>query len=187
LNSSLNATAKIDFNLSLSLEDKIFNYIEEEKEVAIVETTSPTDGQPLVDTTNSQSSTKLITLFNFSSLEAVGVIDQTNYTIKLDVPFDTDLTNLTPTINVSANATISPLSEASQDFTNPVSYVVTAEDGTSQNYVATVNVLPKPKSSSKAIIIWIVFILIILIISALALLWFIKKKKKIEVPKPYEN
>jgi hypothetical protein len=178
LNSSLNSTAKIDFNLSLSLEDKIFDYIAEEKEISIIETTSPTDGQPLVDQTIQQNSGKLITLFNFSSPEAIGVIDQTNHTIKLDVPFGADLTNLTPTINISTGATIFPLSESPQDFTNPISYIVTAQDSTTQKYIVNVNVLPKPKSSTGTIVIWIVFIIIILSIVGAGIFWFMKKNKQ---------
>jgi hypothetical protein len=164
--------------LSLSLEDKIFDYIAEEKEISIIETTSPTDGQPLVDQTIQQNSGKLITLFNFSSPEAIGVIDQTNHTIKLDVPFGADLTNLTPTINISTGATIFPLSESPQDFTNPISYIVTAQDSTTQKYIVNVNVLPKPKSSTGTIVIWIVFIIIILSIVGAGIFWFMKKNKQ---------
>jgi hypothetical protein len=45
------------------------------------------------------------------------------------MPYGTDLTNLVPTITVSAGATINPASGVTQNFTNPVVYTVTAEDG----------------------------------------------------------
>lgn len=44
----------------------------------------------------------------------------------------TNVTALTPTIEVSANAAISPASGEVQNFTDPVTYTVTAQDGTPQ-------------------------------------------------------
>ena len=87
-----------------------------------------------------QSSDKSITSFVFSGLtpKVDGVIDNLNYAINLTVSSDTDVTSLTPTISVSDNATVSPLSGVAQDFTNPVIYSVTAQDGSTQNYTVTV-------------------------------------------------
>ena len=45
---------------------------------------------------------------------------------------------LVPTIDLSANATSSPASGVAQNFTSPVTYTVTAEDGTTQAWVVTV-------------------------------------------------
>ncbi len=51
------------------------------------------------------------------------------------------LTSLTPTITLSTGATVSPLSGAAQDFTNPFNYKITAEDGTTtQIWTVTVTV-----------------------------------------------
>ena len=75
--------------------------------------------------------------------EVVGTIDETNYTVTLIVPYGTDVKNLTPAIVISPNATVSPASNAPQNFTSPVTYMVTAQDGSMQNYKVTVNVLPK--------------------------------------------
>ncbi|MEN9974219.1 MAG: hypothetical protein RLZZ282_225, partial [Verrucomicrobiota bacterium] len=59
--------------------------------------------------------------------------------ITLYVPFGTDVTALNPTLTHSPFATVSPLSGSTQDFTNPVSYLVTAEDGiASKTYSLTV-------------------------------------------------
>jgi len=66
-------------------------------------------------------------------------INSTNATVDVVMPYGTDLTNLTPTITVSAGATISPASGVAQDFTNPVQYTVTAENGVNQK-VWTVSV-----------------------------------------------
>jgi Leucine-rich repeat (LRR) protein len=50
-------------------------------------------------------------------------------TIEIEVEYGTDVTSLTPTITLSGNATVDPLSGVAQDFTNPVTYTVTAEAG----------------------------------------------------------
>ena len=91
-------------------------------------------------TTAPLSSEKAISSFAFSGLtpEVDGIVDNTGYTVNLTVPSGTDLTTLTPTIVVSDNATISPASDVAQDFTNPVTYTVTAQDGSTQNYTVTV-------------------------------------------------
>ncbi|MBI5541158.1 MAG: fibronectin type III domain-containing protein, partial [Bacteroidia bacterium] len=52
-------------------------------------------------------------------------------TVNILMPCATNITALTPTITVSPGATISPASGVAQDFTNPVTYTVTAENGTS--------------------------------------------------------
>ena len=56
-------------------------------------------------------------------------INSLDATVDVVMPYGTDLTNLVPTITVSAGATISPASDVAQNFTNPVVYTVTAEDG----------------------------------------------------------
>ena len=65
-------------------------------------------------------------------------VNNMNHTLSDVVPYGTGLTSLSPTITVSPGATISPLSEVPQDFTNPVEYTVTAADRTKQVYIATV-------------------------------------------------
>ena len=99
--------------------------------------------QPSVTTTpTTQSSEKSITSFTFAGLnpQVNGVIDNTNYTVGLTVPTGTDVTTLTPTIAVSDYATVSPSSDIAQNFTNPVTYTVTAQDGSTQNYTVTVTI-----------------------------------------------
>ncbi len=89
-----------------------------------------------------QSSQKAVTGFGFNQLTpaANGTIDDTNHTITVTVPKGTDVKKLTPTIKVSDYATVSPASDTMQDFTNPVTYTVTAEDGSKQTYIVTVTV-----------------------------------------------
>lgn len=59
--------------------------------------------------------------------------------ITVTLPAGTDVTALAPVIQISDKATVSPASGTVQDFTNPVEYTVTAEDGTVQIYNVTVN------------------------------------------------
>ncbi|RZT96527.1 surface protein [Ancylomarina subtilis] len=83
---------------------------------------------------------KTISSFTFEELSPIvsATINETNATISAKVPFDTDVTTLTPTIIISANATINPESNTAKDFTKPVTYTLTAEDGTTKTYIVTV-------------------------------------------------
>jgi hypothetical protein len=59
--------------------------------------------------------------------------------VAIEVAYTADITNLTPTITLSYGATVIPLSGVARDFTNPVPYTVTAEDGvTYQEWTVTV-------------------------------------------------
>ena len=85
------------------------------------------------------SSSKEITSFSFDNPSVVGAINNDNYTITIHVPFNTDISNLTPSINHTGN-TISPDSGVAQDFTSQVNYIVTAEDASSQEYTVNIEV-----------------------------------------------
>src|SRR5690606_10533912 len=63
-------------------------------------------------------------------------IDQEINTITAVVQFGTDVTSLTPALEVSLGATVEP--EGAQDFTEPVTYTVTAQNGASAEYTVTV-------------------------------------------------
>jgi len=81
--------------------------------------------------------------FNFNGLTPAvsGTLDATNHTVAVTVPYGTDVTALVPTISVSCGATVSPLSGVAQNFSSPVTYTVTAQDGTStQDWIVTVTV-----------------------------------------------
>jgi len=84
----------------------------------------------------SKSSSKAIELFSFNTINAV--VDAAGKTIKAEVPSGTDLTKLSPTITTSGKALVSPASGTTQDFSKPVVYTVTAEDGSTQAYIVTV-------------------------------------------------
>jgi hypothetical protein len=83
------------------------------------------------------TSTKAISSFSFASPAATGVIDDSSHTVTIHVPHGTNVGSLTPTIS-DTGASISPASGVAQNFTNPVSYRVTAQDTTYQDYMVTV-------------------------------------------------
>lgn len=101
---------------------------------------------------------KSITAFSFPDFDpdVVGSIDENTGNITAIVPFGTDVTALVATFSNSLLSTVHVGSvlqvsgTTPNDFTNPVSYVVTAEDGSTQTYVVTVVVLPA--SSAKQLI-----------------------------------
>ena len=97
------------------------------------------------------SSENSITSFNFENPMAIGSIDESNHTITITVPPITDITKLSPTIETSPYSTVSPMSNVLQDFTNPVAYLVTAQNGLTQNYIVTVNVASIMNSVEKFI------------------------------------
>ena len=90
------------------------------------------------------SNQKAITAFSFNSLSPniLGTISESQHNISLNVPYGTDVANLIPTIVISDKASISPNNSVAQNFSNIVTYTVTAEDGSMQNYTVDVRVMP---------------------------------------------
>jgi Leucine-rich repeat (LRR) protein len=91
------------------------------------------------------SDKKQITHFQFktednSSLanNIIAEIDEASKTITAQVSSETNISSLTPTITVSDQATITPASGIAQDFSNAVTYTVTAQDGSKQTYTVTI-------------------------------------------------
>jgi len=84
------------------------------------------------DTTVPKSSAKAITKLTFSQFNPVvqATIDEATKRITAVVPPTADVTKLIPSISVSLKAKVLPDSGKVQDFTNEVTYTVTAEDGT---------------------------------------------------------
>jgi hypothetical protein len=79
------------------------------------------------------SDAKALTSFVIGS--ATGIINDN--TITVTVPYGTDITSLSPLITFTGSA-VNPASETAQDFTNPVTYRVTADDGSTRDYTVTV-------------------------------------------------
>jgi hypothetical protein len=88
-----------------------------------------------------------ITGFFLEEQVSVAEIDRTSHTVKVEVPFGTDLTALLPSITLSEGATVDPPSGTVADFTNPVTYTVTAQDGTTiQTWIVSVHLLPNTET-----------------------------------------
>ena len=85
---------------------------------------------------------KQLTAFKVGKLNMT--IDEAAGTITGMIPYDVDMTAVTPTVTISANASVSPASGEATDFSKgAVTYTVTAEDGTTKTYQVT---LTKPAS-----------------------------------------
>ena len=94
----------------------------------------------LLTSCKKESSEKKILSFQFGSPAVEATINENAKTIVAVVPFGTDVTALVPVITVSEKASVSPASGLPQNFTNPVTYIVTAEDGSQAIYTVTVTV-----------------------------------------------
>jgi hypothetical protein len=67
-----------------------------------------------------------------------GIVDEASKTIAVTVPATTDVKALKATITLSEGASVSPAAGEAQDFSKPVTYTVTAADGSKQAYNVTV-------------------------------------------------
>ena len=103
------------------------------------------------------SSAKEVTSYKFEAAknaaltsDVIGTVNSGAHTIALTVPFGTTLTALVATFELSTSATaeVGSTAQASgttaNDFTNPVTYTVTAEDGSTQDFIVTVTVALGP-------------------------------------------
>jgi hypothetical protein len=89
---------------------------------------------------------KAITSFALTTKDgtSVGNVNNTTTpvptTIVINAPWGTDVKWLVPAIAISDDASVSPASAVAQDFSEPVRYVVTAQDGSTREYLVTVRV-----------------------------------------------
>jgi len=99
-----------------------------------------------------KSDEKKILYFGFSDPHVVGTIDESNHSITLEVPDGTVVTALTAAFSiagarVSVGEVVQKSSTTYNDFTVPVYYMVTADDGSKQEYSVTVTVDVLPPST----------------------------------------
>ena len=87
-----------------------------------------------------QNSEAEILSFSLPELMSDSMIDSEGATVWAEVVFGTDVTSLSPSITVSEGATIDPESGEETDFSDPVEYTVTAEDGTIKTWSVSVTV-----------------------------------------------
>lgn len=92
----------------------------------------------------SETDGPIISAFQINGVS--GTISQTAGTIKITLPYGTDLTSLKPEITVKNAKSVSPASGAAVNLTAPVTYTVTAEDGTTKTYTVTATVADKSLS-----------------------------------------
>jgi len=84
--------------------------------------------------------------FSFAEQTGDAVINTENHTVSIEVEYGTSLLALVATFTISENATVAIGSDAqisgttANDFSSPVTYTITAEDGSEQNWVVTVSV-----------------------------------------------
>jgi hypothetical protein len=84
-----------------------------------------------------------ILTFTLAAQTGAASIDLVNHTVSIEVAYNTTVTSLSPTITVYGTATINPTSGTARNFTNPLTYTVTAQDaGTTQVWTVTVTVEP---------------------------------------------
>jgi len=90
--------------------------------------------------THTSSMNNDITAFALPDLEVEAEIDSELKTVKLTVPIGIELNGLAPTIMVSPDASIDPASGTPQDFSDPVTYRVTAADSSEQQWTVTIEI-----------------------------------------------
>lgn len=88
------------------------------------------------------SSAKAITAFSFVNPAVTGTIDETTHAISLTFPVGTNLTKLIATFTTTgASVTVGNIVQVSgttpNDFTKTITYTVTANDGSKQDYIVT--------------------------------------------------
>ena len=100
---------------------------------------------PVNETSISSEKQIISFVFNTANNETLNetitaTINESNKIINTTVPYGTDITALIPTIQFSDKASVSPT--GAQDFTDQVSYTVTAEDNTKATYSTTLTIAP---------------------------------------------
>lgn len=96
-----------------------------------------------VTSSAASNSPKAITAFSFVSPPATGVINESAKTISAKVPLSTNVTALVSTFTITGRSvTVNSMPQISgttpNNFTNPVVYTVTAQDGSMVAYAVTV-------------------------------------------------
>jgi len=79
-----------------------------------------------------------IKLFENELIQATSINSLENI-IHIEVPFDSNLSELVPIVEISENATLSPNSNQSQNFENQLKYTVTSQSNNSRIYTVIVS------------------------------------------------
>ncbi|MDR1403148.1 MAG: DUF5018 domain-containing protein [Tannerellaceae bacterium] len=81
-------------------------------------------------------------LVEFAVSDAKGTIDENMKTVTIRLTESIDIKQVRPAITISKGATVFPESGEAVDLSHPVTYTVTAEDASRQEYTVTAQVLP---------------------------------------------
>ncbi len=103
--------------------------------IAIVKDAWATVGLPYTNNENN------IISFHVSGMDGHAEINTLAHTVTFRVKYGTDLTALVPQIGISPGATITPGGDIVQDFTKPVTYTVTSNNGQSQTWLVQGSIL----------------------------------------------
>ena len=140
----LTATVEISAKASINPDPKTIKDYTSPKEFTVTAEDGTTKQTYKVMVTVAKNKKAEITSWKFGDKTAT--IKGTN--ISFSYPFGTDITKLNATATISAKASISPDPKTIKDYTKPIDFEVTAEDGTTkQKYKVTVTV-------EKAILLW---------------------------------
>ncbi|MFZ5628733.1 MAG: hypothetical protein ACOY5B_06365 [Spirochaetota bacterium] len=95
-----------------------------------------------VSVTVAPNTAKALTLFSLTNPKTIGAIDEAGKTIRLVLPFGSATTALTPTFNsTGVSVTVGGVSQVTgttvNNFASPVTYRVTAADGSTADYTVT--------------------------------------------------
>lgn len=91
-----------------------------------------------LDGTPDETATDILS-FTFANIVGVAVINATTHTVTAVLLNGEDVSAITPTFTLSAGATSDPASGVEDDYTNPVTITVTAEDTeTTQEWTVTI-------------------------------------------------
>jgi hypothetical protein len=86
-----------------------------------------------------------ITKFSFVGLPLTSqIIDETKKTITISLPFNINVSALTPEIEISSGASIIPSSGVAQDFKKSIFYTLTSKDGQKVIYTVIVTLSNQP-------------------------------------------
>jgi hypothetical protein len=145
---SLNATF-VETNSEEDGNVKTFNYT-----VTAEDEVTTKDWTVTVTKADAPSSENDIVSFSFAGQSGELIIDPESKTVTAHAEYNFDLVNtdIAPEIGVSPMATIDPASGTARNFSEPVEYVVTAEDLTPQTWTVTITIDPEDCPNPDAIV-----------------------------------
>lgn len=94
-----------------------------------------------------KSNENFITKFQIHNQDEVyeGIIDNDKNTITIEIPYTLDISNTTPSIEISEKSRLNPELETPQNFEKEVAYIVTAENGAERTYIIIIDKGPNPE------------------------------------------